>query len=377
MKNLKILVSCCIVLNIAALFCIEKASHFRDLEEGIQDFVLETKQIIIPGFPGAFNASLVRWRDSLFLSFRVRNAAMLSTFEMGLVQLDDNFNIISEPKILAIYGNAAAFSKHQDPRLIVLRDELYIVYSSFVTIDQMVTRRMVVAKIEPCDDGFCINNPIGLLFFDGASSRWEKNWVPFCYNNNLLLAYSLIPHRIFKPLIEFGVCPTVSSSASTIDWSWGELRGGTPALLDDDRYLAFFHSSIKIATVHSQGKAMPHYVMGAYTFAAHPPFEITHISPEPIVGKNFYHGKEYKTWKPVRVVFPMGFIMDDDYIWLSYGRQDFEIWIAKLDKKGLYQSLIACSSDFTLTHDSLVNDRGDAQESAQASSGMDSEYENS
>lgn len=79
--------------------------------------------------------------------------------------------------------------------------------------------------------------------------------------------------------------------------------------------------------------------MGAYTFKAEPPFDITGISPEPIIGKDFYHGPEYKTWKPLLVVFPGGFVYDNDNIWVCYGKQDHEIWIVKLDRKGLFNSL--------------------------------------
>ncbi len=81
--------------------------------------------------------------------------------------------------------------------------------------------------------------------------------------------------------------------------------------------------------------------MGAYTFSASPPFEITKISQEPIVGQNFYDGEYYKPyWVPVRCIFPCGFIIEDLYIYISYGRQDHEIWIAKLDKKALLMSLV-------------------------------------
>jgi predicted GH43/DUF377 family glycosyl hydrolase len=80
--------------------------------------------------------------------------------------------------------------------------------------------------------------------------------------------------------------------------------------------------------------------MGAYTFSPEPPFEVTRISPSPIVGKNFYHGVTHRTWKPLRVVFPGGFVSDEKHVWIVYGRQDHEVWAAKLDKQKLLQSLI-------------------------------------
>lgn len=319
------------------------AKELIDLEKLAQSFVLETKQITIPGFAGAFNPSITRWRDSLLLCFRVRNDKMISTFEIGFVWLDKNFNQISAPRILDVRSQKySTFNQNQDPRLITIKDQLYIVYSNFIKIDQIVARRMFVAQVHYKDDNFFINDPACLHSFEGSSSRWEKNWVPFTYYDNLLLAYSILPHRILRPSIESGRCETVNTTASLIHWDWGELRGGTPALLDGDEYLAFFHSSKNIATTHSQGVDMPHYVMGAYTFSASPPFEVTRISPEPIVGKDFYSAPPYNTWKPLRVVFPGGYVMDDQYVWVVYGRQDFELWIAKLDKKALYKSLIPC-----------------------------------
>ena len=46
----------------------------------------------------------------------------------------------------------------------------------------------------------------------------------------------------------------------------------------------------------------------------------------------------------MRCVFPAGILIDNDFIWISYGRQDHEIWIAKLDKKALIESLTPLSS---------------------------------
>ena len=153
-----------------------------------------------------------------------------------------------------------------------------------------------------------------------------------------------MPHHVLLPSLKTGISTTASYTCALMDWQWGELRGGTPAILDGDSYISFFHSSIIMPSVHSNGKKIQHYVMGAYRFSARPPFALTHVSPEPIVGKGFYEGKEYPTWKPLRVIFPMGCIVGDEHIWVSYGRQDFEIWVATFDKKKLYASLVPCSS---------------------------------
>ncbi len=322
-------------------FCI--CAHVDiDLEEHPQEFVLETKQILIPGYPGAFNASVIRWQEKLLLCFRARDEKGMSTFQMGFVWLDDEFNPVSRPTLLEIYRDPSTFSQNQDPRLIVIDEKLYILYSNFITIEDIGPRRMFIAQVQNAGERFFIDSPLCLHPFEGWSKRWEKNWAPFIHDGELFLAYSIVPHRIFKPSLQSGTCQTVSSPLSAIDWQWGELRGGTPALLIGDEYISFFHSSKAMATQQSGGKNIQHYFMGAYTFSAQPPFQITRMSAEPIVGKNFYNGPSYTTWKPLRVVFPMGCVMDENFIWVTYGRQDFEIWVAKFDKQALLDSLIPC-----------------------------------
>jgi predicted GH43/DUF377 family glycosyl hydrolase len=310
-----------------------------------QDFIVETKKIDIPNFPCAFNPSIIRWKGSLLMSFRVRNQKLVSTFEIGLVWLDDQLNLEGPAKILDIRSNSVSkLNKEQDPRLVTVGDDLYIVYSNDIEVvdkgSTVVTRRVFVSKVNFDGLYFSAEPPECLLKFEGErSSRWEKNWVPFDYEGTLLLSYSLSPHRVLKPLFGKGSCETFGISKKTIPWTWGELRGGTPALkLNERQYLAFFHSSLKMASRHSNGNVIPHYVMGAYLFHSFPPFEITHMSPEPIIAKNFYRGLSYNTWRPVTVVFPGGFIFDNEYVWIAYGRQDHEIWLVKLHLEGLLES---------------------------------------
>ena len=43
------------------------------------------------------------------------------------------------------------------------------------------------------------------------------------------------------------------------------------------------------------------------------------------------------------VVFPCGYLFDDRFFWVSYGRQDHEIWICKIEREGLMKNLFpAC-----------------------------------
>jgi predicted GH43/DUF377 family glycosyl hydrolase len=320
-----------------------------DLEDMAQDFVLESKLIMIPGYPDAFNPSIIPWEGGYLLSFRVIPQAFLTFHsEIGVIRLDDEFNPIGSPQILNTReSKVSIYSRAEDGRLINIDGKLWLVYTD--NVDVIISKggfRMYLAEVVFDGMFFNLQNVEAITEFEGADPcRREKNWVPFDKDNELLLAYSINPHKIFRPLIGSGACETIVTTKSDIRWDWGELRGGTQALkMSDAEYLSFFHSSLRMVTVHSDDREMPHYFMGAYTFSSEFPYELTRMSPEPIVGTDFYHGPKYKPyWGSVRVVFPCGFIFDDDFIWIVYGRQDHEVWIVKLDKQGLLESLAPVS----------------------------------
>lgn len=327
---------------------------FYDLEETIQDFVIETKKIVISQNPYAFNASIIRWHGELLMSFRdiadpLKACSIMSASESSIyiVRLDENFSPIGEPYEIPLQIGPLP-SRSEDARLLNVDNRLYLIYSK--NEDEVVTEggfRMYVSELEFDGHNFQVVHNEELADFEGQlPNKREKNWIPFNYQDNLFLAYELVPHRILAPILDgSGVCETFATTVSSIVWDWGELRGGTPALLiDKNYYISFFHSCLEMASLHSKGETVLHYFIGAYLFTSEPPFEISKISPEPIIGTNFYHGEDYEPyWKPVRVVFPCGLLVENDSIWISYGRQDHEIWIAKLAKQELLESLIPVS----------------------------------
>jgi len=347
------------VLNfVCSSLCANQSSEFNpqakntipiDLESMAQEFVLAAKKIEIPGFPYALNPSIIRWGDFILMSFRIIPDPKHSfTSYLGIIWLDQDFQPISNPQILNTRDvDSSIPSRAEDGRLISVGDRLYFVYSD--NTDPKISKggfRLFCAELHFDGKKFILQNVDRLSQFEGETKNLrEKNWVPFDYNDRLLLAYSLTPHRIFHPILGTGSCETVAISHGSTQWNWGELRGGTPGLLDNGEYLAFFHSSKNIATIQSEGKMISHYFMGAYTFDARPPFALTRISPEPIIGEEFYSKTDYKPyWKPIKAIFPCGFVFDEQYVWLAYGKDDHEVWVAKLDKVKLLKSLVPVSS---------------------------------
>lgn len=333
----KLLVAGFLLANVNVLF---GEQSFIDFEDRLHPAIKTITEIVIPEFPCAFNGTIFSYNDHILYCFRERDKNLKSTFGMGCVYLDKNFKPISKPHIIQWKDpNPSSFEQTQDPRLFVVAGKLYIIFSNFYSFEGITARRMFVAQLTEENEMFSIEKPVCMQAPERLSKRWEKNWVPIVHNDELYLAYTLEPHYVLKPNIKTGQIEEAFLSSGDINWQWGELRGGTAAFLDHDKYIAFFHSSLLLKSVHSKGKKIQHYVMGAYLFESKLPFHLTAISPEPIVGKGFYCGKPYPTWKPLHVVFPMGLIVGEDSLWVSYGRQDFETWVVEFDKQKLYASL--------------------------------------
>lgn len=318
-----------------------------NLEDCIQDFVVETKRIEIPGYPHAFNPSIIQWNGKIILTFRnIPDVKNKYISYIGIAELDKQFNVIGKPQLLDLTPEdypLSAPSRAEDARLIQVGKDLMIVYSD--NRDEKISKagfRVHTAKLTYRNDLFGVQNVQKLTDFKGETPLLrEKNWVPFVYDDRLYLSYSLEPHRVFRPIPNSPSCEWILDTDVKMGWDWGVVRGGTPGLkIDDDHYLSFFHSSKLMKTDHSDNDEVLHYFMGAYLFSSRPPFQILAMSPEPIVGPNFYMGENYKPyWHPVRAVFPCGFIFDKKHIWVTYGRQDHECWVVKLHRKRLIQSL--------------------------------------
>ncbi len=332
------------LLNIFFIFT-NKSEALIDLDASPSSFVLESKKIEIPGYPHAFNPSIIRWKGSLLLTFRhIPNPKSSFVSYIGIARLDEEFTIIGIPQILETQDRHSSIpSRADDSRLIAVGDSLFLVFSD--NKEAKISKkgfRVYLARLTEKGNKFNVHDVECLSHFEGESPLIrEKNWTPFSHEGNLLLSYSITPHRILRPLLHTNSCETLCQTATPFPWEWGEPRGGTTALLEGDEYLAFFHSSLPMKTKNSSGKEVLHYFMGAYTYSKHPPFTIQRISPSPIIGKGFYKG-DNKTpyWGSKKVIFPVGYIADDSHIWISYGRQDKECWIVKLDKKRFLESLI-------------------------------------
>lgn len=301
--------------------------------------VISNKRIELPDYPDAYNPSLTTFENGYLLIFRYTPDFTHGRISyIGAVLLNEALQLISQPQLLSTrHLQSSTPSQSEDARVLWCRGDLYLVFNdNFDDLYPSVRERrdIYVAKLSYADKKFTLEQPLKLTHEQKYISQFcQKNWVPFVSEDKMLLAYQINPHEILEPDPSNGNCRPVYETKIPTLWQWGQLRGGTPALMVDGEYLAFFHSS---CGVYSEGQSLLHYVMGAYTFNPNPPFEIRKMSPCPIQAKEFYA----KTTHGKKVIFPGGFAVAGNRIHMAYGRNDCEIWIATLDKKLLQESLL-------------------------------------
>jgi predicted GH43/DUF377 family glycosyl hydrolase len=332
-------------------FCFLMALHCSSLLSELgytpplkpQQFITGTKRIYIPEYSGAWNPSIVKFNDGYLLTFRYSPDRYMKHWisYIGVMLLDRDFEPISEPRLLDTrVHDKRTPSQSEDARVFSSNGKLYVIYNDNMELEfpQYWERRdMYLAELLFEDGSFLLSDPIKLIYEEKYRSvPWQKNWVPFDCNGTLLLSYTLNPHEIIQPNLATGSCQKRYESSKSINWSFGELLGGTPALLVDGEYLAFFHSRAYLSSLCSEGGEMWHYFMGAYTFSAEPPFKMTSISEEPADILGFY------TYTPYfkRVIYPSGFVEEGSTLYLAYGKNDYEIWIATIDLNELKKTMV-------------------------------------
>ncbi len=332
------------------LLCFRLAFCFDVDLEGLpnQKIVLSTKRISFPNFPGAFNPSILKIKEGYLLVFRHCPNLFWDpwTNEMYAAILNDAFDPISEPQLLAT-GLTTPCIKQQseDPRVFSFRDKFYVIYNDNIEISRpwyRDRRDMFLAELQFSQGDFSLVKPVK-LFYENRYHQvlWQKNWSPFVWNDQLLLSYMVNPHEVLFPNLEDGYCFSCYETEVHLPWRLGAPRGSSVPQLVDGQYLAFFHAGHQIETVVSQKMPLWHYFMGAYTFSATPPFRMTQITPQPIVGDGFYcHSSHALNYLDKKVILPGGFVVEGSLIYVAYGKDDCEMWIATLDKDALMKALV-------------------------------------
>ncbi|HEY2810259.1 MAG TPA: hypothetical protein VGJ00_02570 [Rhabdochlamydiaceae bacterium] len=326
------------------IFFVQYISCFANQDNLV---VIATKQIYLEKFPDAHNPSIIKTDKGYLCCFRYQpNYYFYSWISyIGIVELDETFTPVSQPQLLKTRSkNNATPSQSEDARLFCYDGRRFLIYNDNIEESKpnyFNRRDIFIAELLYSNGHYFLSAPQKLIHEKKYNLQWQqKNWIPFEYKSMLLFIYTINPHEIIYPNFLNGTCYPYFQSEADIMWSWGQLRGSSAAVLDEDEYLVFFHSGVQITSKASFGLEMWHYFMGAYTFSAEPPFHITKISSIPIIAEGFYTGSN----RPKRVIYPGGYVVAESKIYVAYGKDDCEMWIATLDKQSLKSSLKAVNT---------------------------------
>ena len=306
-----------------------------------QKIVVATKQIAFEEFPGAFNPSVLKVDQGILMCFRHCPDPYSApwTSYIGIVLLNDAFEPISPPQLVSTRSKSSKIqSQSEDARLFAYRGRTFLIYNDNMEVNctSLHDRRdMYIAEVFFHNGQFTISAPLRLLHQGKGHLTCQKNWTPFEWNKKLLISYTVNPHEILYVNLQTGDCYSCYETDRDLNWEFGTLRDSSPPQLVGEEYLTFFHSKIVTESCSSYGWSLWHYFVGAYTFSPNPPFAVTSATTDPIVAEDFYTQSPYQK----RVIFPGGFVVAEPYIYLAYGKDDHEIWIATLDKAELKKAL--------------------------------------
>lgn len=262
--------------------------------------------------PNTFNPGLVEHEGLVRLSLRTEHGN--DRVENYLCEFDERTATCGEPRRIQFPSGF----RREDVRLFVYRGQLHAAYSIY--------RQSVVPKQRYCR-----------LHLDGTTGGehqveynkgWpEKNLMFFEHEHQLYLIHSSQPNHVVLR-VEQDRITDILSTPSAMQWPFGEVRGGAPPVrLPDGTFLHVFHSSMWCGNRRV-------YFVGAYVFAAHPPFQILKATTSPLLmpgpKAHLLHrvGEHWQRFH--RVVFPGGAIVRGNELLIAYGHNDLEMCLARL-----------------------------------------------
>lgn len=253
---------------------------------------------LAPEVPGLrFNTSLIEHGDGYALAFR--NGWKGSN--IYIQRLDTTFNPKGEAVKLELRHRDASFGR-EDARLFYHKNALHISFIGVMGRQRYTHTNQLFARL---GDDFEVQD----IFHPVIAKRqkFEKNHQYFDYQNQLYAVYTIAPHVVLK--IDSNTATRAYETPCKIPWSGGHLRGGASPVLIGDEYWCFFHGK------HQHPLT---YNIGVYCFSAKPPFQITRMTPDPILEAD--PATNPGNYCPV--VFPCGAVKVGDEWVVSCGVHD-------------------------------------------------------
>lgn len=265
-------------------------------------------------FQYGYNPSIIKHNDRTLLAYRWHRDGTAST-KLAMAELDTTGNAITNTPVTTEEDHST-----DDPRMFMVRDELYMSYvlSTWPKIPTTsVVRYGKTLPVKP----HTIKGSFQPAFGRNDWSAMEKNWVFFGYEDKIYVIYQSQPEQVVFELS--GIVNKDPLDTPALTWKWGEIKGGTIPVPYNGRLLRFFHSTLD----NEPPPWRRRYYLGAMVMEATPPFKQLAISRKPVA-----RGSEGDELTPMerlacihrkpKVIFPAGCIPLQDGWCVSCGIND-------------------------------------------------------
>ncbi len=287
---------------------LEVANHtYKRNENCSQLFTIPSKitRLNLPE-PGSFNAGILDLGEKILCVYRPNEYEFIGCF------LDNNFQVINN------YYYKFKMRGVTDPRLILTPDNKVLMSYSMTfenyrseAIAGNIIMDLNKSKNEIFEDKLIRISPKEL-------TGRQKNWMPFVHDDKLLFISNIFPHEIYE-IHPDSIIKSQKKYVTTFKNDWfikTGLRGNTNAIkLPDGNYLTTFHSVARNKNLH-------YYDNGFYIFEGKPPFRVTHMSEKTYLRAEDAVEPHYRKSGLILCTFPVGMIIRENQILISYGDND-------------------------------------------------------
>jgi predicted GH43/DUF377 family glycosyl hydrolase len=288
------------------------------------DFPFVYKSQDGPVFPQVFfNGSILHINGRILFCCRADQRPWFETIRLLVCELDFNFQLKKDTARFLDVGSDRGMFHVEDPRLFLCDGKINLVYGDGYKVYHAVLRDDLSVEYWNNITNFGI---IGLKEHDIR----EKNWAPFDYNGQFAVVYSDSPRVIYFPYTG-----KIVISGQDVEWDYGQVRGGTPAIKWNGQYVTFFHSAL-----NDNGKYWVDgrtYFVGAYTFEPKPPFKVTAITKIPLMKGEL--GPPNPIAVVIKALFPAGVAPTHDSFYVSLGMNDSSTGVLRISKSLLEKIL--------------------------------------
>lgn len=166
-----------------------------------------------------------------------------------LVHYDRDFNIISQKEIVENLPRVKLKPSFdieglEDCRIFELNNDYWFTCTTFDT-NPYGPCQISLCKLED-EESSSTTNVKQLVPLKGPDPhRYEKNWLPFIYQNELCVVYSYDPFIIYRPNTKTGECEIVLRRETKYDFS--HFRGSAAPIAFDNGYLILVHEVVQLA----------------------------------------------------------------------------------------------------------------------------------